>query len=269
MSLSVLFVVTASLLAYPNLLDWRIHSLATKALRLADEKNWEEASSTALAAYRLCPKDRPKDTEVLRCVATILTHRRDREAIKYWLLLIDSPTATLDDRRSFIESTFGDQSNISKADEQLRILLEKEPNYSRNWLLNAKVNEMHSDSAKMLSCARHAHDLDPTDEEATLYLATQLMHFPDTQKEGFTLLWTLVEGNGKKNLDASVLAAQQKNLTDEQMDRLILCLKNAQNASTIQKLAALELEVRKHPDQLQTLLDNAVKENRETGGEAL
>jgi len=82
-------------------------------------------------------------------------------------------------------------------------------------------------------------------------------------------LWTLVAEPGKNNLAACLMAAKQKDLTDAQMDQLIQLLKSEAHATVTHKLAALDLEVRKKPDQAGPLLDAAVKVYRDAGGDSL
>lgn len=268
-SICIPSLAALGILLYPYIIDWRIRSLAATAEQQAEAKDWVAAWSTARAAY-LLNRDKP---EVLRPFAKILTLSGDpmnlERALEFWDPLLKSPAATMDDRRSYIESYRGTQSVVSKVDEQLRFLMEKEPNSSRNWLLSAKVNEANGDAAKMLLCARRAHELDPKDSDATLYLASQLLRLPNSHSEGFELLWSLVAESGKNNLAACAMAAKQNDLTDAQMGELIQHLKNDPQATVAHKLAALELEIRKKPEQTESLLNAAVKVYREAGGDSL
>lgn len=242
---------------YHWVVAWRAHTLAVKAMDQVEKKDWEGAGLTIRAAYQLAPGNE----EVIRAVATVLTRNGDPQSLGFWKQVVEFPDATMDDRRQFVELALQSGNTISpivaKVDEQLRYLLDKEPDSARLWLLAGRLNTFYGAPERILLCARRAHELAPRMDDATLSLASLLLNSPDSQQEGMDLLWTLIDGNGKNSLSAALLASQFPNLSADRTESLIRRLKTDPGAKESHRLQALDLEIRAHPENRAALLDAA------------
>jgi len=251
-------LVLGALAAKPvfhRIVSWRAHSLAEQAMGQVEKQDFDGALKTLRTAYQLAPDNH----EVVRALALALALTGNPAALKFWKAVIGFREATLDDRRQFLGLTLQSGTPSITAEEQLRLLLDKEPNSARNWLLAARLKELSGASEKALLCARKAHELDPAMEEATFFLASLLLRSPGSVPEGTDLLWTLVEGNGKNSLNAALFAAELPGLSRERAEALVKRLKSDPASKEKHRLRALELEIRLHPESRRDLLDAAME----------
>lgn len=240
----------------------RARWLAGSALKLAEKRDLDKAILQAHAAYQL----KPDEPVALRTMARVLALRHDPNAVRFWQQIAKSPFGTMDDRRSFVESAL-EQRLIVPAAEETRFLLAKEPASALNQLLAAKLNALAGDMPASLACAKRAHELDASNEEATLFLASVLLSSPDSHQEGLRLLWTIMDGNSRASLAAVVLAGRQPDLSAAEQERVIARLNNHPLATHADRLLKLEIELRK-PAQRDALLARALAESRAAGDEA-
>ena len=249
---------TGALIAKPvyhRVIFWRAQKLVDKATKQIEAQDLAGAFLTVRAAYLLAPLNH----DVVRSVARVLALNGDPTALDFWKMTVNSPEATLDDRRQLVETSLQAGKISPEAETQLRFLLEKEPGSARNWFLAARMNEFYGAPERVLLCARRAHELDPRMDDATLFLAVLLLKSPDSTAEGTDLLWTVIENNGKNSLRAALFASQLQTLSSDRMEFLIKRLKTDPGSTESHRLQALELELRMHPDDRLILLDAAEK----------
>ncbi len=250
--------------AYRAANRWRACRLADSALDHARQNELDKALLQARAAYQL----KPDESYVVRAAAKVLTLRHDPMAFRFWQLLSKSPAATPDDRRSYVQSAL-DLRLISPALEELTALMSLEPKSAANHLLASKLKALTGDFAGSLALARQAHDLDRSNEEVSLFLASLQINSPDAHAAGLQLLWQLADGKTRQGLSAAAILGRQSGLSPEEQDRLIARLKSHPLATESERLLALELEIARHPEQRDPLLKAAGEKYRLMGGEDL
>lgn len=243
---------------------WRARRLANSALDHAQRHEMEKALLQAHAAYQL----KPDEPDVVRAIAKVLNLRRDPTAFRFWQLLLKSPFATLDDRRSYVESAL-DLRLIAPASDELRALMSLKPKSAQTYLLASKLNALTGDLPGSLAFAQQAHEIDPSNEEVALFLASLMLNSPNSHAAGLDLLWTLVDGDSQSCLSAVVLAARHKGMSPEQQGRLIARLNNHPLATEAERLLMLELQIQRNPEQREALLQAATEKYRLIGGEEL
>lgn len=262
-----LLVATALILAKPAFNQanaWRARSLAATAIKQSQASDWPTAFATARAAYQLAPTE----PAAIRAVASIISLQDPAASFPFWRQLVESPHATLDDRRAYTESALASRS-LDCATEQVRFLLKAEPDSAANLLLAAKVNDSSGNPGAALVCARKAHELKPDDDEVSLALAALLIRSANTKSAGLEMLSGVIERNGKWSLPAAALAARQEGLSPEFQDQLIRCLKRDPHPGLAGELLALHLELQRHPEERDARLQAALEAHRKDTGESL
>ena len=262
-SLAVIAIAAVSAKpVYRQIVAWRAHALAEKAMAQVKAKDLAGAGLTVRAAFQLSPSNH----EVMRAAATVLALSGDPASLSFLKEIMDFPDVTMDERRQFVGLAVMAGSNFmpiaAKVEEQLRILHDKEPDSARNWLLSARVYDLSGDTERATICARRAHELDPGLDDATLLLASELLRSKESYEEGADLLWTLVEGGGANSFPAAVFASQLPVLSRERTEVLIKRLKTEPGSKQFHRLRALDLEIRSHPENREALMDEVQKTAR-------
>lgn len=264
---SVVAIAVTAVVAKPawrQATAWRARSLAGTAMKQAQQGDWTGAFAKASAAYEL----RPTEPEAIRAIASIVLCNDAAASFPLWKQLVESPGGTMEDRRSYVRSALA-RHLLGSAANQARFLLKAEPDSAPDLLLAAKVDESGGDHAGSLECARRAHQIDTGNDEVTLYLAFLLLKSPDSRSPGLDMLSKLIGSGGKWSRPAAVLAARQHGLSPAYQDRLIACLNGNPHASIGEKLLVLHLELTRHPEQRNALLQSAMVKYRGADGESL
>ena len=229
----------------------RAHWLARAATKLGEQGQLDLANQRATAAFQM----KPEDPATWRAMAKVLSLRNDPAALSFWLTLINSPDASAEDRRGFIEAALA-WRQMAEASEQMQILMASDPNSPINNLLAARVQAVTGRYPGALAAAQRAHELDPSNQDATLFLGSLLVGIPGADRaSGMELLWNLAGSDSREGLDASALLAGQKRLSPEEQDRLIKRLEHHPLTDEAHRLIALDLKLARHPEQRESLLD--------------
>jgi len=238
----------------------RARWLAGSAISLNEQGHADAAIEKATAAFQL----KPDEPATWRAMAKVLAPTKGLVALAFWRRLIHSPAASLQDCRDYVETAIAWRQTAAASDE-IQILLTSDPNSAINNLLAAKLHGVAGDRSGALAYARRAHDLDPSNPEITLVLASVLVAFPGSEHDsGMDLLWKAAAADTLAGLEAVTVLSRQNGLTGEDQDRIIARLEGNPLTDETHRLLALDMRLRRDPEHRESLLD---AEQSRYGGE--
>jgi hypothetical protein len=242
---------------YRGLKAWRASGLAREGEELVRHDRIEEAIPTIRSAFLLSPNA----PEVLRAMAQILTTLNFPTAMTYWNWVLETSSATDDDRRAAADCAM--QNGLyNEASKLIQDLISREGKDARNQLLSARWCEARATPAQTMYYATRAVNDDPTYKPAVLFLATQELTNPYLHQEGVNSLFKLADGDDDAGLQALRQLDKDPNLKPAEIDRLVARLHTHPLAAEFERLGALALEIKRHPDQRAALIDQAVAAHR-------
>lgn len=188
--------------AYRAVKNWRARKLVTGVDALAKDRKWQEAFTKAQAAYNLAPFE----PVVARSVAHLYTMLGQRQAFPFWLQVIDSGKATIEDRREILGLAMK-LERFEMAEPQLQVLLKSFPDETELLRDAAELFGRRGEIAKALEFARRAVEKEPNNNPLHLLLARLLVSstVPAERQAGQNALQILARGPDKTALDALLI----------------------------------------------------------------
>ncbi|HUB68432.1 MAG TPA: hypothetical protein VL981_13185 [Candidatus Methylacidiphilales bacterium] len=238
---------------YRDFKSWRAAVLALKGEQLVQKNQIEEAIVTIHSAFMLSP-DSP---EVLRAMAQILTALNVPDAMAYWNWLLETKDATDDDRRAAAECAMQNDF-YEEASHIIRDLLLRNDKDARNELLAARWAVQRGTPAQTMHFATRAVEDDPTYPPAVLFLAVQELGNPYLHQKGIDSLFNLAGSNDSDGLKALHYLSFDATLKPDEIDRVIARLHSHPLAGEFERIAAMTLEIKRHPGQKEALISQAI-----------
>jgi hypothetical protein len=238
---------------YRQYKTWRATQLALQSEAFTRKNQIEAAISAIRSAFLLSPNA----PEVLRAMAQLFTACNVPNAMTYWDWLLESKEATDDDRRAAAECAMQDEL-YNEASVIIKDLLARNAGDARNELLAARWSSLRGTPAQTIRFATRAVNDDPTYKLAVLFLALQEVNNTYLDRDGISSLFQLAGSDDAIGLTALRHLAIDPNLKPDEIARLITRLRSHPLAGEIERLAALNLDLRLHPGQRKVLIDQAV-----------
>jgi hypothetical protein len=257
--IGVIAAGTQSKALYGMFKGWRARTLAQKVETLIDSREWQAAAEKAQAAYQLSPTE----PAAIRAVARLQSSAgRGSAAVPFWKQLAETGKMTADDRRSYAEDLLaaGDQDGAAA---ELAVLQGSEPENAATLRLEAKVRAVENRVSESIAAARRAVELDPGSSEGRLLFETLRVRSSSDATEraaGAAELLKLAENHDRSGVRALEVLSRVRELTPEQLARVIELLKTHPHSTPLHRLAALDLEIAQHPAERGALLDAVTAE---------
>jgi tetratricopeptide (TPR) repeat protein len=227
--------------------------LALKGEEMLRQNKIDEAIPTIRSAFLLAP-DVP---EVVRAMAQMLTVFGTPDAMTYWNWTIKSNFGTDDDRRAAAECAM--RNNLyNQASAIIRDLLAHDGKDARNLLLAGRWSTQRGTPDQTMHFATLAVNSNPTYRPAVLFLAVQEFSNTYLHQDGVNSLFHLAESDDNDGFVAIHCLALDPDLTPAEIDRVIARLKAHPLSAEPERLSALTLSIRRHPEQTEALIDEAV-----------
>ncbi|MCE0497250.1 MAG: hypothetical protein LV481_04805 [Methylacidiphilales bacterium] len=237
---------------YRDFKAWRATTLALQGEEFVRKKQIVEAIPTIRSAFMLSPNA----PEVLRVMAQILTSFNAPDAMTYWNWLLQSNDVTDDDRRAAAECAM--QNDLyNRASAIISDLVVREGKDARNQLLAARWSAQRATPAQTMFFATRAVDDDPTYKPAVIFLAVQELANSRLHQEGVNSLFQLADSDNDTGLVALRDLVLDPNLKPVEVDRLIARLRSHPLAGEPERISILALEIKRHPGQRETLINQA------------
>jgi hypothetical protein len=247
------FVLVFGPMLYRHFKAWRATEFALQGEELIRKNRVDDAIPPIRSAYTLSPHV----PEVLRAMAQLLTAFSSPEATNYWKWLLQTPDATDDDRRAAINCAMN-YGLFNEAWTMIKDLLARSGGDSRNQLLAARWSLERGTPPETMAYATRAVNDDPANKAAVLFLATQELANPYLHQEGVDSLLRIAGSDDDIGLQALRQASADPNLKPADIDRVIALLLSHPLDDEFERLATLSLEIKRHPEQRETLIDQAV-----------
>ena len=231
---------------------WRATQFALQGEDLLRKNQIEEAVAAIRSGYALSPQT----PEVLRAAAQLFTTYGSPEATNYWYWLLKTPNATDDDRRAAINCAL-DYGLYDKASTMIKDLLARNDKDSRNELLAARWNALRGTPAETIRHATRAVNDDPTNQAALFFLAVQEIANPYLHQDGIKSLFQLADSDDKSGIVALHYLSLDPKLSPAEINHLIARFHSHPLSGESERIAALELAIKYHPDQREALIDQA------------
>jgi tetratricopeptide (TPR) repeat protein len=250
---SVALVLSIGPVLYRAYKAWRASTLAIQGEKLVKSNRVEDAIPPIRSAFLLSP-DNP---EVLRAMAQALSALGAPGAMTYWNWVIHGRGVTEDDRRAAAECAM-QNGLFNEASDIIRDLVVRDGRDARNQFLAARWSDQRATQDQTMFFATRAVNDDPAYKPAVLFLAVHELANPYLHQEGVNTLFHLAGDDDAASLGALHRLALDPSLTPAEVDRLIARLRSHPHAGEYERIAALALEIKRHPDQRDALLDQAM-----------
>jgi len=238
---------------YHKFIAWRAAQFALQGEELIRKNQVEDAIPYIRSAYTLSPRT----PEVLRAMAQLLTVFSSPAAPNYWNWLLQTTDATDDDRRAAIDCAM-QYGLFDKAWSMIKDLLARNGGDSRNQLLAARWSAERGTPPQTMVYATRAADDDPINKAAILFLAAQELANPYLHQDAVNSLLRIVGSDDEFGLQALQQAVLDPNLKPADIDRIIAQLHSHPLGDESERVDTLVLEIRRHPEQREILIDRAV-----------
>ncbi|MCE0499685.1 MAG: hypothetical protein LV481_17240, partial [Methylacidiphilales bacterium] len=129
-------------------------------------------------------------------------------------------------------------------------------------LIAARWDTQRGTPTETMYYATRAVNDDPTYKPAVLFLAAQELANPYLYQKGVDSLFQLAASDDDSGLKALWYLARDPHLKPAEIDRLIARLRSHPLAGETERLAALDLDIKLHPGQRKTLIDQAMAEHQ-------
>ena len=236
---------------------WRSRRYAAKAEVDLNAENWQSAQVKAQVAYQL----RPDEPAAIRAVARLQSLTGNSAmAVQFWDILIKANAMTVADRRMRAEDLLRNGS-LTEARQEVERLLANGPADPANLRLGAKWAAAEKKYDQALDFATRAQQIDPGNAQGQLLLGLLRCESPKVgaRAAGMQTLLALANDRGKQGLEALIFLATRKDLSNEGAEIVIAKLRDHPLAAENHRLLALDLELMRHPDQRDAVLDAAMK----------
>jgi tetratricopeptide (TPR) repeat protein len=244
---------------YRGFKTWRATQLAFQAEGFLRKNQFEDAVFAVRSAFTLSPNA----PEVLRAMAQILTAFGSSDAMTYWNWILQSTGATDDDRRAAAECAMHNDL-YNEASVIIKDLLAHDAGDARNELLAARWSSLRGTPAQTMQFATRAANDDPTYKPAVIFLAIHELDNTYLHQDGVNSLFQLASSDDDFGLTALRQLAVEPNLKPAEIDRLVTRLHSHPLAGELERIAALNLEIKLHPDRRESLIDQAVTDHQKS-----
>jgi tetratricopeptide (TPR) repeat protein len=242
---------------YRSFKVWRATGLALQGEELVRKDKISEAIPDIRSAFMLSP-DAP---EVLRAMAQILAALNAPDAMTYWNWVLQTKGVTDDDRRAAAECAM--RNNLyNEAAVIIQDLVTRDEQDARNELLAARWSNRRGTEAQTIQLATRAVNDDPAYKPAVLFLAIHELDNSYLHQDGVDSLFRLAGADDDFGLSALRQLAVDPGLKPAEIDRLVARLHSHPLAGELERVAALNLEIKLHPDRREALLDQGVADHR-------
>ena len=236
---------------------WRARRLGLEVEALISQGRLEVAFEKARAAYQL----KPDEPASMRAVARIEgASRRHQSALGFWKKLAESGAMEPGDRKRMAEDLLR-AGLAGAADQELRELLKAGSGDAHLERLAAQASFNLGNRADALRHAERAVGLDAENPEGRLLLGLLLWDVPEPagQNRGVDLVCGVAADKGRAGLDALLALSRRDGLGEERAERLAELVAVHPLASSAQKLLALDIRLKAHPQRADELKEAALK----------
>ena len=258
---------------------WQARRHAAKAFAAINAEQWATARKEAVDGYQL----RPNEPQAIRAIAVLFTRAGQADGLKFWKELQDRTTLTRADLRD--EATLAIRGReLPVAEDAIKQLLAKDRGGPTpgDWLLAGELALQAQDPDRALMYTREvfastgASDRDQLQAVLNLDAAFREKDAGD-RNEVFSRLSTLARGSGPVSLDALVALAQRMQNSPTgpaaanamSFDDVIHGLETHPDAKLQHKLLALDLKIREHPEEKETLIAETIQQYKNSDQTAL
>jgi len=251
-------LLLAALLALRPAYRWlktkRADSLAAKAGRFVQQKNFLEAAHTYRAALQLDPLG----YHPLQGAARLATRLNHDEALGLWDQVVKLPQATNDDREERA-ATLLQAGELPAAAVAIDELLKQNPD-TNALVLASRYSERTGNSARALEYARIAMKRAPQDEIAQARLAEVLAASlkADERAEAREILWAVAAKNGAARKSAIESLARAPDLTRDEQTKILDQLHTLDPFTVTHALLAADLRLRMQPENTALIYDEII-----------
>lgn len=225
--------------AWHYIKEWRAINLAREAMVELENDSLENAWNKAQSAYTLFTDNE----EVARAVAEVTMRADPAMAVDYWKETYEL-SGQRDDLERLVEAaTLG--RRFSEADQYLEELRQMDPRDGQMLLLEAQLRVGQQDIPAATEAVKQALEADEIPEEAH-FLYVQLTQFstdPEVRQEGIDYLRALGQRNDELGLHALQNLANYSLNTPEELQEVIVQLRNHPLRTRQDQLLALRLEM--------------------------
>src|SRR5436305_12706335 len=251
-------LLLAALLALRPAYRWlktkRADSLAAKAGRFVQQKNFLEAAHTYRAALQLDPLG----YNPLQGAARLATRLNHDEALGLWDQVVRLPQATSEDReeRAAVLLQAGKFPAAALAIDEL---LKQNPD-TNALVLASRYSERTGNSAKALEYARIAMKRAPQDEIAQARLAEVLAASlkADERAEAREILWVVAAKNGADRKSAIESLARSPDLTINEQRKILDQLHTLDLFTVTDALLTADLRLKMQPENTAVIYDEII-----------
>jgi tetratricopeptide (TPR) repeat protein len=215
----------------------------------------------AVAQLKLALRFAPQDAEVLRAAAKFFARGRAASGLEYYSRLVDTGSATAEDRRDYAELALS-LNRLDKAGEELTLLLKQNPKDIEALHLLLRQQHRARDEEQAIRTARYVLSLRPEDERSQFDLGSILQESrnpPRDRAEGRRLLWGLAVGDGKLSDAATDLLVPNPDLTVSERGLLLKALQARPGDRLRDQLAMTDLRLDLDPVRSNTLVSEAIR----------
>lgn len=245
----------ASRPAWTRIKAWRAAQFHASALRHLAADHLESASQAAQSALQLDPDN----SDILRLNARLLSREGNEGGLVLWLRLLDTKTATLDDRASFVESALA-LERLDLVTPLIADFLTATPATPRS----SRIAALYcTQSGRLPDAIRHARlaaqdpGFDPTN---TVLLAGLLASQPrpEARAEARQLYWTVARTNNPFRLDAirQLIGPRLGDRSDR--EQVVALLSSRTNRTPEETALVTEARMLLDPSQTAHLVSNLV-----------
>ncbi len=250
--------------AYLAMKLWRAHLFIDEAEDFIRKKKPNEAFSRVQAAFQLAPKS----DRVLRLSARMYASTRHPQAIMLWKQLLNTPGASAEDRRNYVELAL----SIGVADLASPLVarwIAQKTDHSIELLLIARYFMLKENPDQARLYALQGAEKRPGDSTTQLYLSRLLLGSSSASdaRLGLQKLWSLAKEPSSAGVQAIEILARRQDLSREQADELVKRLGAYPLKSIDDELLIRDLKLRFEPDQYFPLLDETVNRFRNASQE--
>jgi tetratricopeptide (TPR) repeat protein len=239
-------------LFYPAAKGFRAKWLAEDAEKALAEGHLDDAHKAIRSAIRMAPHE----PGVVRATARFASKARNPEAFKYWLELVQTLSATKQDKIELVEAALA-MDRLDLAQQFLQELLKNDPRDRQVLRLSAIEQAEFQNYPKAIEAAQLVLSLDPNSERDQIALARlEYKHgTPVERASGKSLLWSIALGKTASSVDAMGALLQGGTLTPAELEILLLRLQAEKTQTLAQRILAGSMEFRLHPDRAQALFE--------------
>ena len=231
----------------------RASAMARAAATEAEKGQLEEAVATVRSAYLMAPND----PQVVRAMAQILSGLNAPASMTYWNWVLSSSTARAEDRRQAAEAALK-LGYYNRAGAIVKQLLHEDDRNAANLLMAARYYGLGGATSRALGFAELSVKSDPNYKPAVIFLAIQELDNPDLRQSGIDSLLKVAHEGDAYGFLAIQRLAQISDLTPQENQATLDALNAYGGENETRKIVELTLQMKLHPSQRDSLLQQAV-----------